>query len=195
MRGADVVVVGSGLAGCAAALAAADHGLQTILLEKGPLLGGKTAWSNGGMWIPGNDFARAAGIDDSLEEARTYLRFLGGGYHVEEHLNAYIDGANAALRYFTGLGVRFQLVNKVSDIYYGIAPGTKPDGRMVEIALFSARELGAWREKVRAGAVPAAAFDVRRGRPVGRARQFRRLGSRACRRSAKLRMRAVSAPG
>jgi 3-oxosteroid 1-dehydrogenase len=55
---ADVVVVGSGLAGCAAALAAAAHGLRTIALEKDLLAGGKTAWSNGGMWIPCNDFAR-----------------------------------------------------------------------------------------------------------------------------------------
>src|SRR6185312_5423523 len=106
----DVVVVGSGLAGCAAALAAADHGLRTVVLEKGALAGGKTAWSNGGMWIPGNDFARDAGIEDSLEEAREYMRFLGAGFEVEANLNAYVDGANDALRYFSGLGLKFQLV-------------------------------------------------------------------------------------
>jgi len=145
----DVVVVGSGLAGCAAALAAADHGLRTIVLEKGLLAGGKSAWSNGGMWIPGNDFARDAGIADSLDDAREYMRFLAAGFQVEANLNAYIDGANDALRYFRGLGLQFQLVRNVSDIYYGIHPGAKSEGRMVEIALFSALELGAWRENIR----------------------------------------------
>lgn len=146
---ADVVVVGSGLAGCAAALAAVDHGLRTIVLEKEALAGGKTAWSNGGMWIPGNDFAREAGIADSLDEARAYMHFLGAGFEVEENLDAYVDGANEALRYFRGLGLAFQLVRNVSDIYYGIHPGAKSEGRMVEISLFPAVELGEWRRRVR----------------------------------------------
>jgi succinate dehydrogenase/fumarate reductase flavoprotein subunit len=149
MPAVDVVVVGSGLAGLAAALAAADHGLETVLLEKGELLGGKTAWSNGGLWIPCNDLARDAGIADSLDDARAYLRFLGGGFAVEANLDAYVDGAAAALRYYTELGLRFGLVRNVSDIYYGLAPGPSAEGRMVEIALFPARELGPWREKVR----------------------------------------------
>jgi 3-oxosteroid 1-dehydrogenase len=145
----DVIVVGSGLAGCSAALAAADHGLRAIVLEKGLLAGGKSAWSNGGLWMPGNDLARDAGIADSLDDARDYMRFLAAGFQVEENLNAYIDGANDALRYFGDLGLQFQLVRNVSDIYYGIHPGAKAEGRMVEIALFSALELGDWRNNIR----------------------------------------------
>jgi hypothetical protein len=52
------------------------------------------------MWIPGNDFARDPGIADSLDDAREYMRFLAAGFQVAANLNAYIDGANDALRYF-----------------------------------------------------------------------------------------------
>jgi 3-oxosteroid 1-dehydrogenase len=144
----DVVCVGAGLGGCATALAAADHGFATLLLEKDVRAGGKTSWSNGGIWIPGNDLARDAGIADSLEEGRAYLRFLAAGYAVDENLNAYIDQGPSTLRYFSQLGIRFQLVRDLPDIYYGMAPGTKAEGRMIEIALSSALELGEWRDKV-----------------------------------------------
>ncbi len=148
-KSADVVVVGSGLAGCAAALAAADHGLRTILLEKGAVLGGKTAWSNGGLWIPGNDFARAAGIDDSLEDAR--LLALSRRRISTSKSTSTPTSTVPTPRCGTSAGwaCSSSRRNKVSDIYYGIAAGTRPEGRMVEIALFSARELGPWREKVR----------------------------------------------
>src|SRR5579859_4166074 len=43
---ADVLVVGGGPAGCAAALAAARSGARTILVERYPVLGGM--WSLGG---------------------------------------------------------------------------------------------------------------------------------------------------
>ena len=50
----DVVVVGAGGAGMAAALAAAHQGLDTLLVEKSNYFGGSTARSGGGVWIPGN---------------------------------------------------------------------------------------------------------------------------------------------
>lgn len=157
----DVLVAGSGLAGCAAALAARDHGLSALVLEKGTVAGGKTAWSNGGIWIPENDLARDAGIADSRAEAKAYMHFLSAGYAVEENLNAYVDRANDTLHYYTGLGLQFQLVRNVPDIYYGMAPGAKAEGRMVEIQLFSALELGPWRERVRVSpyAQKCATFD------------------------------------
>jgi len=48
-EGVDVVVVGSGSSGCAAALAFHDHGFRTILLEKGAVAGGGTSYSSGGI--------------------------------------------------------------------------------------------------------------------------------------------------
>ena len=57
-EGVDVVVVGSGSRGCAAALAFHDHGFRTILLEKGAVAGGGTSYSSGGIWIPARPAAR-----------------------------------------------------------------------------------------------------------------------------------------
>ena len=49
----DVLVVGGGLAGITAALECADRGLETVLVERRPRLGGLTAYSmqRGGLWI------------------------------------------------------------------------------------------------------------------------------------------------
>ena len=147
-RTVDVVVVGAGSSGCAAALAAHEHGFDTLLLEKGASAGGGTAYSSGGIWIPDSHLAREAGIADSREEGAQYLRFLGAGYQVEENVRAYIETGPEALAYFAGLGIKFQLVRNVPDIYFGMAPGAKREGRMIEIQLFSGYELGEWRERV-----------------------------------------------
>ncbi len=50
---ADLVVVGSGAAGLTGALVAAVEGLRVVVLEKTDLVGGTTAVSGGGAWIPG----------------------------------------------------------------------------------------------------------------------------------------------
>ena len=62
----DVVVVGAGAAGMSAALRAASHGLETVLLEKSEYFGGSTARSGGGVWIPDNYALRAAGESDGI---------------------------------------------------------------------------------------------------------------------------------
>ena len=144
----DVVVVGSGSSGCAAALACHDKGFKTILLEKGASLGGGTAYSSGGIWIPANHLQLEAGIADTPEEGIQYLEFLGAGYHVDANLRSYVERGPAALKYFAGLGLGFHVIRGVPDIYHGLAPGAKKEGRMVEIDLFPAGELGEWRDKV-----------------------------------------------
>ena len=81
---ADFVSVGSGMAGCASALAAADAGLETIIVEKAPLLGGSTVYSYGILWIPNNHLEKRAGIADSTDDGRQCGRkpaSLGGGRH------------------------------------------------------------------------------------------------------------------
>src|SRR5262245_64678685 len=71
---ADVVVVGSGAAGLCAALTAAVGGARVIVVEKSPLLGGTSAMSGAGTWVPANHHMLAAGIDDSPDQALAYLR-------------------------------------------------------------------------------------------------------------------------
>ncbi|MGB0632767.1 MAG: FAD-dependent oxidoreductase, partial [Alphaproteobacteria bacterium] len=43
----DVIVVGSGSAGLAAAISAAENGAATLMIEKNPELGGTSGWSVG----------------------------------------------------------------------------------------------------------------------------------------------------
>ena len=62
---ADVVVVGGGGAGFAAAITAANAGKSVVLLEKMGVFGGDTALSGGEMAAPGNWIQVQEGIADS----------------------------------------------------------------------------------------------------------------------------------
>lgn len=70
---ADVIVVGSGLAGTCAAIAAGQAGRSVLVLEKMPFVGGTTAKSGGVMWIPNNIYLRNQAIADSRDDALRYM--------------------------------------------------------------------------------------------------------------------------
>ena len=67
----DVVVVGGGVAGMSAAIAAHDAGARTLLLEASETLGGTASWSGGAVWIPLNHHLQASGGNDTREAAVT----------------------------------------------------------------------------------------------------------------------------
>src|SRR5215211_923705 len=90
MREFDVVVLGSGAAGLTAAVTAAVNGASVGLFEKSHELGGTSAWSGGHVWIPGNPHQAAIGVNDSKEEALTYLRSLSRGMLDDRLLEAYL---------------------------------------------------------------------------------------------------------
>ncbi|WP_104118325.1 FAD-dependent oxidoreductase [Arthrobacter sp. B1805] len=144
----DVVIIGSGIAGSSAALAAAAEGLSALVLEKADKAGGGTTYSYGGLWIGANHLQEEAGIADTREDTAAYMRHLGGGYEVPEQQDIYIDQAPIALKYFSDLGIPFQLVKGLPDHYHGHAPGSLPEGRMIETALISGDDLGQWKDKV-----------------------------------------------
>lgn len=69
----DFLVIGAGACGLCAAIAAADAGLGTAILEKEDRPGGNSALSTGSVPAAGSRFQRAAGIAD---DADTYVRDL-----------------------------------------------------------------------------------------------------------------------
>jgi fumarate reductase flavoprotein subunit len=64
----DVLVIGGGGCGLAAAIAAHDAGAETAIVEKLDRPGGNTALSTGSVPGAGSRFQRAAGIQDSPEQ-------------------------------------------------------------------------------------------------------------------------------
>lgn len=70
---ADILVVGSGAAAFSAAITAKSLGASVIMLEKAPKVGGTTARSGGGFWVPLNRHQREYGITDTKEDAIAYM--------------------------------------------------------------------------------------------------------------------------
>ena len=64
----DVVVVGGGGSGLAAAIEARAAGARVVLLEKNPKLGGTTAWSIGSITSTRTPHQRRRGIDDNPDD-------------------------------------------------------------------------------------------------------------------------------
>src|SRR3979490_3282410 len=121
----DVIILGSGLAGPAAALAPPALGLRPLVLEKAARVGGGTVHSYGLIWVGQNHLAQAAGHGDTRDEVLAYMRFLGGGNVDEERLTTFVDRSPEALRFFERCSVRFRIVRGVTDHYYDKAPGSR----------------------------------------------------------------------
>lgn len=104
---ADVVVIGGGLAGFAAALSAAEAGADVVLLEKQPDFGGSTVLSGGFLAFAGTDMQEAAGVADSEALLMSDLMNAGGGANDERLVRAYVGGQAELYRWLVGHGVRF----------------------------------------------------------------------------------------
>ena len=142
----DVVVVGSGAAGMTAALTAQRHGLRSVIVEKAAHYGGSTARSGGGVWIPNNEVLRRAGVQDTPEAARTYLRHIVGDVVPADRIDTYLERGPEALAFLLGNSpLRMQWVPHYSD-YYPEAPGGRVGGRSVEPRPFNLKRLGGQRK-------------------------------------------------
>ncbi|MEV7279932.1 FAD-dependent oxidoreductase [Streptomyces sp. NPDC093111] len=138
----DVVVVGSGAAGLAAAITARLRGLTALVVEKTEVYGGSTALSGGAIWVPGNFHLDAAGLGDTPEKARAYLDATVGDRVPAERKDAYLTHGPRMVREFHDrTAVRFVYTPGYSD-YYPERLGGYPQGRSVEPQVFDFRKLG-----------------------------------------------------
>ena len=144
----DVLVIGSGAAGLAAAVTAAHYGCKVIVAEKASVFGGTSAWSGGWLWIPRNPLARAAGIDEPPDGPREYLRSELGNRYGDPRVAAFLDKGPEMVSFFQDhTEVRWVDGNRVPDFHD--TPGALKGGRSVTAAPYDGRRLGPWIDKLR----------------------------------------------
>jgi succinate dehydrogenase/fumarate reductase flavoprotein subunit len=137
----DLLVVGSGAAGLAAAVSAAHLGRRVILVEKESVLGGATAWSGGWMWVPRNPLAKRAGIVEDLEQPRTYLRNELGEHYRPELIDAFLENCPDMVAFFEQhTALQFVDGNGIPDMH-GDTPGAATGGHQVIAAPYDGHEV------------------------------------------------------
>ena len=140
-RTCDVLVVGSGVAGMATALAAAHQGLDVIVAEQNSHFGGTAAISAGWAWVPGNPKGAAA-TGDTREEMETYLRALAPDTYNAQGVKDFLDTVPEAITFFEdNTEVNFVYPEKAPD-YQMDLPGAKMGGRAILPDDADARMLG-----------------------------------------------------
>lgn len=72
MNDFDVIIIGGGGAGTAAAIEALDAGAKVLLCEAAQRLGGSAANSGGVIMAAGSDIQKAKGIEDSVDDMYNY---------------------------------------------------------------------------------------------------------------------------
>lgn len=146
----DVVAIGSGIGGLAAALTAHESGARALVLERSAQVGGVTALSMGEVWVAGNHHAAALGIEDSVESGFRYIRRLSMGYGNDAAILNLVVHARVALQYFEErVGLRMEVIRQCPDYYYKATEHAVAEGRMLECEPFRAETLGEWQSKTR----------------------------------------------
>ncbi len=151
-RTADVVVAGTGGAGLTAAILAHDNGAKVLVIERSDKVGGTTAVSGGGIWVPMNPHMKDYGVTDSREEALAYCKRITAGRAGDDLVETFVDTAHEMLDYMEkNTAARFSAYNMPD--YHAEFEGGK-FARCLEADPFETKELGDWAGKLRLGQLP-----------------------------------------
>ena len=105
----DVIVVGGGSAGAAAAIGAAGEGAEVLLLERGMELGGTSAMSGGVVYCGGGTaIQQVCGFEDSVEAMRDYLLASTGPGPDVAKVTRYCEDSVNHFDWLVTLGVPFK---------------------------------------------------------------------------------------
>ncbi|WP_302945723.1 FAD-dependent oxidoreductase [Turicimonas muris] len=101
----DVIVIGSGFAGLAAAISAAENGAKVAVLEKMQVAGGNSSRSGGMMAIPGSSVQKEQGIEDSPAKLAADMKRIGLGLGDPEHIKVVTELAAPTFEWTKKQGV------------------------------------------------------------------------------------------
>lgn len=137
----DLLVCGAGAGGMTAALVAALEGLDVALIEKTAQVGGTTATSGGTTWVPGTHLSEQAGVPDSVEDARAFLKYVVADRGGERIRDAFLDSGREAIEELERKSdVKFAAALAHPDYLDG--PGSAYGGRALGPLAFDGRLLG-----------------------------------------------------
>jgi flavocytochrome c len=131
----EVVVVGYGGAGAAAAIEAHDAGADVLMIDKAPVAGGSTAISGAIIVGAGTSVQRARGITDSPDEMYKYYSAAGQGLNDPEMMKVFCENSGPNIEWLIGLGMEFidLLLSSAEDrSEYAAITTAKPRGHKVE---------------------------------------------------------------
>ncbi|MFR9771270.1 FAD-binding protein [Nocardia sp. SC052] len=135
----DVVVVGYGAAGAAAALEATEAGAQVLVLER--FAGGGTSALSGGIIYAGGGTSvqREAGVEDTPEAMYAYLEREVGDAVAPETLRRFVDESPELIEWLKAHGVPFEAslcpykTSYPNDRYYLYYSGSEISGAFRDI--------------------------------------------------------------
>lgn len=102
----DVVIIGSGGTGLAAAIQAQQYGLNAAILEKNEKLGGNTTRASSGMNAAESVVQARLGVTDSMDTF--YQETLKGGGYMNDRdmLHFFVEHAPLAISWLEDLGIK-----------------------------------------------------------------------------------------
>ena len=101
----DLVVVGAGGAGLAAAVTAAEGGCSVLMLESESKIGGSTGHSDGVFNAADTSIQRALGYQDSVDNYFEYYMTLNAWRQPAALIRTFCDNATPTLEWLLSLGV------------------------------------------------------------------------------------------
>ena len=123
----DVLIMGSGVGGIAAAIEARRRGSRVLVLEKFNVLGGSSALSGGVCYLGGGTpLQKALGFEDSVEAMHDFMVAASGLHAPKDKIALYCEGSLDHFDWLVRHGVRYaeqfsaekELSHKAASLYY-----------------------------------------------------------------------------
>jgi len=138
----DVLVIGGGAAGMAAAITAQLEGSLVLLVEKTNRIGGATAISGGAVWAPLNSQSAKVGHPDTFDKVWTYMRNTVGDAAPEAMQRAYLNACAQAVDFLDKHTEVKLAARAYSPDYHPEREGAALGGRSLDPLMFDGRLLG-----------------------------------------------------
>ena len=104
----DIVIIGSGFGGCAAAVDATKSGKKVLLLEKMPGFGGNSCINGGAMAVAGSPLQQAKGVEDSVDLMISDMLKAGRNLGDPELVKLVANESQSSYEFLIDCGVRFK---------------------------------------------------------------------------------------